>query len=338
MMPTEAYTHRCCIHSRGGRGTARGQGPAIPSKWTKSGRKVVEDDVRKENEREEAQKLRNKRKQFVDTGATKIADIRGTGAEEQKERMYHHLFVHDKMVTPVPVIDGASTSNWPKNISVHFNVDHFKDSNKNGGRRPKGLVNNLREKPLVTIAVRDQTSFDDFRVVLQSLLGSSWMSNDDFDIVIANDKESAMLGNGASRRREIAAHAPTRHVSAMDTPGIERPVQHAHQSPRSRQASQMREDSGTPAKSTARIPFYAKTPGPGRKTHADTRPNMKPAALPNTPGRLRVPTSRHSISAALGQGQSQGSSPTIRRNHLVKKTPARARPSSRFVSTANTPA
>ncbi len=322
MMPTEAYTHRCCIHSRGGRGTARGQGPAIPSKWTKSGRKVVEDDVRKENEREEAQKLRNKRKQFVDTGATKIADIRGTGAEEQKERMYHHLFVHDKMVTPVPVIDGASTSNWPKNISVHFNVDHFKDSNKNGGRRPKGLVNNLREKPLVTIAVRDQTSFDDFRVVLQSLLGSSWTSNDDFDIVIANDKESAMLGNGASRRREIAAHAPTRHVSAMDTPGIERPVQRAHQSPRSRQASRMREDSGTPAKSTARIPFYAKTPGPGRKTHADTRPNMKPAALPNTPGRLRVPTSRHSISAALGQGQSQGSSPTIRRNHLVKKTPA----------------
>jgi hypothetical protein len=149
----------------------------------KSGRKVVEDDVRKENEREEAQKLRTKRKQFVDTGATKIADIHGTGAEEQKERMYHHLFVHDKMVTPVPV------SNWPKNISVHFNVDHFKDSNKNGGRRPKGLGNNPREKPLVTIAVRDQNSFDDFIVVLQSLLGSSWTSNDDFDVVIANDKK-----------------------------------------------------------------------------------------------------------------------------------------------------
>jgi hypothetical protein len=123
--------------------------------------------------------------------------------------MYHHLFVHDKIVTPVPVIDGASTSNWPKNISVHFNVDHFKDSNKNGWRRQKGLVNNPREKPLVAIAVRDQTSFDDFIVVHQSLLGSSWMSNDDFDVVIANNNESAMLGNSASCRHEIAAHAPT---------------------------------------------------------------------------------------------------------------------------------
>lgn len=336
---------------RNGQGGASQEAP-IPSRYTTSGRATIHSSTGGEGTEEPPPADPNDQK--VGTNATKMAHFRGRGAEYQKSSMYDHHFMHSMMVTPAVVIEGKATADWPRIRTVHITIDPFRASNSKGGRRPLSLKKNLRDKPLVTVAV--QGCLGDITPIIQSLSGSNWSSNSSYDVCVAHDTESAMLGDGPSRKRSLDAEPqnPTREVSAKDTPapkqrsksrenrdGLSRQVGAAHQR-QGQQQARRREIIRGRTRPTANGPTLQRRP-----VESALRPSKYSASYTTTLDRRsgssqlnhqgRLPSTRATTATDTLVSQHRSAVPQHEQCHHRQTQTGQAQERRRQVTAADTP-
>lgn len=133
---------------------------------------------------------------------SKLSHVKDSVAEGNKTRLVEAFYKFATMATPEPMIDGTPTANWPKVLSCLLLYDPYVHINRRGGRRSAhNTKKQLRPKPVLAIALHNETSRDTMHPVFVNLAQLDWkrslgdkevVENGDFDVCFADGVEAAI--------------------------------------------------------------------------------------------------------------------------------------------------
>lgn len=187
----------------------------LPSMYTREGCEALEQEAKSKEAKRKAQ---SHKIQKVGTYATRLSDLNGQGVQRQMRQMFKILFRLTKMTTPVGKINGIETKGWPLTQPFSITFEKWHMSNPNGGHRPESPKDMMREKTLIVICCRNQQSVDEFKAAF----GHSWPSDDEYEVRIVFDEDSAMTASYGHRKRRVKKakndESKKRTINGSNTP------------------------------------------------------------------------------------------------------------------------